>query len=130
MQITIEQMKAALMLMGVEMTKTMPSATHKFMVGLGIAAKIRKLEPKLAQFVKDGTMDTDEIREYVDYALMCCGNEYKYDIDELSAFGLTPIEVTITKTDMDDFFDRLLPSVCNQQKQVQQTAQQTAQPAN
>lgn len=117
MKVKKEEFKAALILFQNEFVESFDTGSQKFVVGIALAAMDRRMDDIISRFSdKDGMVDVDSVRSLVDAGMEKCGGKFDLPINfgALSMFGVPPANITIDKDDMDNFFDKTLPSVSQQ----------------
>ena len=86
---------------------SMPTSLHKFLGGAMIATSTLKVEDFLkGQADADGMIDTDRIKRLIDSGFSASGGDVviPFGNPSLTAFGVRPVNVKITKADADQFF--------------------------
>lgn len=86
---------------------SMPTSLHKFLGGAMIATSTLKVEDFLkGQADADGMIDTDRIKRLIDSGFSASGGDVviPFGNPSLTAFGVKPVNVKITKADADQFF--------------------------
>ena len=113
MKVTVEDFKAALALFEAEALGTMKTTLQKFLAGAIIASKSNEIDALLRQNAVDNLIDTDAVRAIVDAGFRQSNGQIDIPINfgVLGAIGATPTTITIRKNDMDNFFDKTIPSV-------------------
>ena len=83
---------------------TMPSSLHKWVGGIIIAKSAGRIE-NLVKTVAgaDGMVDLDELKKLSDAGFEASGGELVMTVgdESLSMFGLRPVNVKLTKADVD-----------------------------
>lgn len=123
MKVTKHQFITAFAAFADELVRCIPDES-KFQRGLAGATMVgltKKLSAYLDATCKDGKVDTDEIREYVDGAMRPCDGEIPYTM-QFAVFGYEiakPIVFKIRQEDADKFFDKTIPAIAEGMKAVE-----------
>lgn len=107
MKVSVADFELHLMPLLKKVADKMPTSLHKWIGGAMIATSAGKVE----SFVRsradaDGMVDLDEFRRLVDAGFEASGGEVvvPFGSEGLSAFGIRPVNIRITKSDADQFF--------------------------
>lgn len=107
MKVTVSDFELHLAQFMKQVADTMPSSLHKFLGGAMIATGAAKVESFLKeQADADGMIDTGKLRKLVESGFAASGGEVviPFGNPSLSAFGIAPVNVKLTKADADRFF--------------------------
>ena len=107
MKVSVADFEAHLIPFMKRVADTMPTSLHKFLGGAMIATSTMKVEDFLkGQAGADGMVDTDRIKRLIDSGFSASGGDVviPFGSAALTAFGVKPVNVKITKADSDQFF--------------------------
>lgn len=107
MKVSVSDFEMHLMPFMKRIADTMPTSLHKWIGGAMIATSAGKVENFIkSQADADGMVDTDKMKKLVDSGFTASGGEVviPFGSDSLSAFGVKPVNVKLTKADADRFF--------------------------
>lgn len=115
MKVSVSDFKSAVSLFESGIISQMKKSANKFAMGIALASAGKKIDSMIAPFVgDDGMVDCDKVREYVDAGLAASGGELVIEpqIDPALKFiGVGIANITITRAEFDEFFDKTIPSV-------------------
>ena len=112
MKVTVPQFKLAFAAFSDEMVRSVKDKMRRALVGAKMVGVGKALSVALDNMCKDGMVDTDEIKEYVDGALRPCDGEIPYKM-EFVVMGIKiadPVDFIIRQADADKFFNETLPA--------------------
>lgn len=107
MKVSVNDFETHLVGFMTQVADHMPSSLHKFLGGAMIATSMQKVEDFIkSQAEPDGTVDTDRMKRLVDSGFSASGGDVviPFGNPALTAFGIKPVNVKITKADADQFF--------------------------
>lgn len=107
MKVSVSDFETHLMPFMKRIADTMPTSLHKWIGGAMIATSAGKVENFIkSQADADGMIDTDKMRKLVNSGFSASGGDVviPFGSDSLSAFGVKPVNIRITKADADQFF--------------------------
>ena len=107
MKVSVNDFELHLMPFMKRIADSMPTSLHKWIGGAMIATSAGKLENFIkGQADPDGMVDLDRIRKLVDSGFNASGGEVviPFGNDSLSAFGIKPVNIKLSKADADQFF--------------------------
>lgn len=107
MKVSVADIEMRLMPFMQKIAGSMPSSLHKWIAGAMIATSAGKIEHFVRSLAdKDGMVDLDAMKKLVDSGFESSGGEViiPFGNDSLTAFGVRPVNVRITKKDSDEFF--------------------------
>lgn len=107
MKVSVADFELHLMPFLKQVADHMPTSLHKFLGGAMIATSTLKVEDFLkGQADSDGMIDTDRVKKLVDSGFSASGGEVviPFGSPALTAFGVKPVNIKLTKADADQFF--------------------------
>lgn len=107
MKVSISDFELHLMPFMKKIVDTMPSSLHKWLGGAMMVSSVKNIEGALAGLAdKDGMIELDDIRKIVKSGFESSGGSVviPFGSEKLKAFGITPVNTTITVEDSDQFF--------------------------
>lgn len=107
MKVSVNDFESHLVPFMKKVADSMPTSLHKFLGGAMIATSTLKVEDFLkGQADADGMIDTDRIKRLIDSGFSASGGDVviPFGNPSLTAFGVRPVNVKITKADADQFF--------------------------
>ena len=122
MQVTVNAFKIALAIFEDNFLNTFKTAEQKLLGSLKLAQMGPKINEAIEQFTTDGMVNVDMVREGLDRWMRVIGNKYTKSVDFgvfFEAMGVKPLSSSITKDDIDNFFDKIIPSVAGQNQDNQ-----------
>lgn len=107
MKVSVADFELHLMPFLKRIADTMPTSLHKWLGGAMIATSAGKIESFIqSRADQEGMVDLDDMRRLVDSGFAASGGEVTipFGSDSLTAFGVKPVNVKLTKADADRFF--------------------------
>ena len=107
MKVSVNDFEMHLLPFMKKVADSMPTSLHKFLGGAMIATSTLKVEDFLrGQADAEGMIDTDRIKRLIDSGFSASGGDVviPFGNPALTAFGVKPVNVKITKADADQFF--------------------------
>lgn len=107
MKVSIADFELKLMPFMKKIVESMPSSLHKFLGGAMIATSATKLEEFIrSQADESGMVDINKMRQLVNSGFEASGGTViiPFGSEALTRFGVSPVNVKISRNDADMFF--------------------------
>lgn len=107
MKVSVSDFELRLLPFVKQIADTMPTSLHKWLGGAMIATSVGKVENFIKSLADaNGMVDLAEVQNLVNSGFSASGGEVviPFGNDALTAFGVKPVNIKISKTDADRFF--------------------------
>ena len=114
MKISVADFKKAVAVLEKKYIDGIKSNINQWAMMAGLRSKNTQLDALIDKSAVDGMIDVDAFRGFVDEGMEKCGGRLTIPANVpawATAFGVDIKDLTITKSEADDFFDNILPSV-------------------